>query len=151
MPYPILSLCKMFMTAPINPLQSSIQPSSKQHTTLFKVACNPLQNKCNSYSKVTCHIQYCRCAKCFMTAPINPLQSSIQPSSKQHTTLFKVACNPLQSRVISKYVQWVICSRETLIYLNNKGLTPVENTYECELKKVIKLPVVVQLKDRSNR
>ena len=46
--------------------QSTIQPSSKYHTTLFKVT-------------------------------YNPLQSNIQPSSKYHTTLFKVTYNPLQS------------------------------------------------------
>ena len=38
----------------INPLQSTLQPSSKYQTTLFKV-------------------------------PYNPLQSTIQPSSKYHT------------------------------------------------------------------
>ena len=46
--------------------QSTTPPSSKYHTTLFKV-------------------------------PHHPLQSTTQPSSKYHTTIFKVPRNPLQS------------------------------------------------------
>ena len=52
----------------------TIPPSSKYHTTLFKV-------------------------------PYHPLQSTIPPFSKYHTTLFKVPYHPLQSTIppSSKY------------------------------------------------
>ena len=57
----------------LNHLQST-QPSSKYHTTLFKV-------------------------------PHNPLQSTTPPSSKYHTTLLKIPQHPLRSRTqpSSKY------------------------------------------------
>ena len=61
---PIMSILRVSTCT--HPLQSTTRPSSKYHTTLFKV-------------------------------PHHPIQSTTPPSSKYYTTLFKVLYHPLQS------------------------------------------------------
>ena len=58
--------CFEYDQSTTNPLQGTIPPFSKNHTTLFKVPHRPPKK------------------------PHHPLQSIASPSSKYHTTLFKV-------------------------------------------------------------
>ena len=64
-----------------------IPPSSKYHTTLFKVPHRHLQST------------------------LHPLQSTTTPSSKYYITLFKVPHNPLQSTTFIRvfaYIRWEV-------------------------------------------
>ena len=63
-------------------------PSSKYHTTLFKVPHHHLQSTTSPSSKYNTTL---------FKVPHHPLKSTIPPSSKYHTTLFKVPYHPLQS------------------------------------------------------
>ena len=61
-------------------LQSTIHPSSKYHTSLFKVPPTLFKLECRH-------------------SILEGLERTIQPSSKYYTSLFKVPYNPLQSTI----------------------------------------------------
>ena len=71
-------ICKI---SKVKGVTTNTSPSSKYHTTLFKVPYHPLQSTTPPSSKY--HIT-------LFKVPHHPLQSTTPPSSKYHTTLFKV-------------------------------------------------------------
>ena len=73
---------------------STTPPSSKYHTTIFKIPYNPLQSTTPPSSKYHTNL---------FKVPHNPLQSTTPPSSKYHTTLFNVPNNPLQIPIKTIY------------------------------------------------
>ena len=98
-------------------------PSSKYHTTLFKVPHHPLQSTTSPSSKY--HIT-------IFKVPHHPLQSTTSPSSKYHITLFNVPHHPLQSTITTCW-KYAICNefKCCVFEFQNPRSTPLLMAVPC--------------------